>query len=347
MAIFFLIKPIEYDCLVEADSEKKYYFFITFLLKSLQVLIFNLTFAVYYYGGTHGLKTENKKCNQIKQSIKKKSLMIQVNELTFSYPKSKHNVFEGLNLQLNENRIYGLLGKNGMGKSTLLYLIAGLLKPKKGSVIVDGYTASCRYPEMLEELYIVPEEYDLPNMSLSKYAKIHEDFYPRFSEEVLEKCLSDFEMSSDLDFKQLSMGQKKKVYMSFALATGCRILLMDEPTNGLDIPSKALFRKVVAGNMAEDASLFISTHQVHDVEQLLDHIIILDNSQILMNASTEEITAEYTFGIRQTNEMGDDVLYAEPSIQGNNVIARRQEGDSETTINLELLFNAATTGKLK
>jgi len=105
--------------------------------------------------------------------------------------------------------------------------------------------------------------------------------------------------------------------------------------------------QVVAGNMAEDSSLIISTHQVHDVEQLLDHIIILDNSQILMNASTEEITAEYTFGIRQTNEMGDDVLYAEPSIQGNNVIARRQEGDNETTINLELLFNAATTGKLK
>ena len=141
--------------------------------------------------------------------------MIQVNELTFSYPKSKHNVFEGLNLQLNENRIYGLLGKNGMGKSTLLYLIAGLLKPKKGSVIVDGYTASCRYPEMLEELYIVPEEYDLPNMSLSKYAKIHEDFYPRFSEEVLEKCLSDFEMSSDLDFKQTLYGTEKEGLYEF------------------------------------------------------------------------------------------------------------------------------------
>ena len=151
--------------------------------------------------------------------------MIQVNELTFSYPKSKHNVFEGLSLQLKENRIYGLLGRNGMGKSTLLYLIAGLLRPQKGSVLVDGYTASSRYPEMLEELYIVPEEYDLPNMPLSKYAKIHEDFYPRFSEEVLEKCLTDFEMSLDVDFKQLSMGQKKKVYMSFALATGCHLLL--------------------------------------------------------------------------------------------------------------------------
>ena len=273
--------------------------------------------------------------------------MIQVNELTFSYPGGKHNVFEGLNLQLNENRIYGLLGKNGMGKSTLLYLIAGLLKPKNGSVIVDGYTASYRYPEMLQELYIVPEEYDLPSMSLAKYAKIHEDFYPHFNQETLKKCLADFEMPVDIDLKQLSMGQKKKVYMSFALATGCHLLLMDEPTNGLDIPSKALFRKVVAGNMAEDSSLIISTHQVHDVEQLLDHIIILDNSQVIVNASTEDITNDYTFGIRQPNEMDDSVLYAEPSIQGNNVIARRQKGDNETTINLELLFNAATTGKLK
>lgn len=273
--------------------------------------------------------------------------MIQVNELTFSYPKSKHNVFEGLNLQLNENRIYGLLGKNGTGKSTLLYLIAGLLKPKKGSVIVDGYTASCRYPEMLEELYIVPEEYDLPNMSLSKYAKIHEDFYPRFSEEVLEKCLTDFEMSLDVDFKQLSMGQKKKVYMSFALATGCHLLLMDEPTNGLDIPSKTLFRKVVAGNMAEDSSLIISTHQVHDIEQLLDHILIMNNSELLLNASSEEVTKQYTFSLRQASEMDDQVLYAEPSLQGNAVIAKRQEGDNETTINLELLFNAVVLGKLK
>ena len=135
--------------------------------------------------------------------------------------------------------------------------------------------------------------------------------------------------------------------MSFALATGCHLLLMDEPTNGLDIPSKALFRKVIAGNMVEDSSLIISTHQVHDVEQLLDHIIILDNSQLLINASTEDITAKYTFGIRQSNEMDEEVLYAEPSLQGNNVIARRQEGDNETTINLELLFNAATAGKLK
>ena len=217
----------------------------------------------------------------------------------------------------------------------------------KGSILIDGLTASRRYPQMLQELYLVPEEYDLPDMTLASYTRIHEDFYPRFSRETLKKCLADFEMPTEVDMKQLSMGQKKKVYMSFALATGCRIILMDEPTNGLDIPSKALFRQVVAGNMTEGSSLVISTHQVHDVEQLLDHILILDNSRILLNAATEQITSDYTFSIRQPAEMDDTVLYAEPSLQGNATIARRKEGDSETPINLELLFNAVTSGKLK
>lgn len=273
--------------------------------------------------------------------------MIQVNNLSFSYPRSKHKVFDGLNLELNESRIYGLLGKNGMGKSTLLYLIAGLLKPSKGTVIVDGYTASRRYPAMLQEIYIIPEEYNLPDMSLKNYLAVHEKFYPNFSRQTLEKCLQDFEMPTDVDMKQLSMGQKKKMYMSFALATGCRLLLMDEPTNGLDIPSKTLFRKVVAGNMADDSSLIISTHQVHDIEQLLDYIIILDNSKVLLNDSTEAITSRYRFDVLQPSEMDNSVLYAEPSLQGNSVICKRKEGDKETYINLELLFNAAIQGKLK
>ena len=273
--------------------------------------------------------------------------MIQVNDITFSYPGSKHKVFDRLSLNLKDNHIYGLLGKNGTGKSTLLYLIAGLLRPKKGSILVDGLTASKRYPEMLQEIYLVPEEYNLPNMSLANYTKIHETFYPRFSKETLNKCLEDFEVPTNINMKQLSMGQKKKVYMSFALATGCHLLLMDEPTNGLDIPSKTLFRKVVAGNMAEDSSLIISTHQVHDIEQLLDHILIMNNSELLLNASSEEVTKQYTFSLRQASEMDDQVLYAEPSLQGNAVIAKRQEGDNETTINLELLFNAVVLGKLK
>jgi len=192
----------------------------------------------------------------------------------------------------------------------------------------------------------VPEEYDLPDMSLKTFIKINRPFYPRFSEEVLNKCLTAFEMPTKLHLKKLSMGQKKKVYMSFALATGTRFLLMDEPTNGLDIPSKSLFRRVIAENMTDDRTLIISTHQVHDVEQLLDHVMILSQSGLIFDMPTGEIGEKFTFALRQPGDSDADILYCEPSLQGNACISRRKAGDAETQINLELLFNAATMGKL-
>jgi ABC-2 type transport system ATP-binding protein len=143
------------------------------------------------------------------------------------------------------------------------------------------------------------------------------------------------------------MGQKKKVFMSFALATNTRLLMMDEPTNGLDIPSKSQFRKTVAQNMSDEQTIIISTHQVHDVEALLDHILMLNQCELLLNASVQEIMDKYVFEYRQPSEMDDTVLYAEPTLQGNAVMARRQEGQAETQVNLELLFNAVTKGLVK
>ena len=268
--------------------------------------------------------------------------MIEIKNLVYSYAGSRHLVFNDFNLSLSENRIYGLLGKNGMGKSTLLYLISGLLRPKGGKITFDGVDTSNRRPETLQDIFIVPEEYDMPKMSLSECIKINRSFYPHFSETVLRKCLSDFELPADVDLKALSMGQKKKVYMSLAMAAGTKLLLMDEPTNGLDIPSKSLFRKVVANNMTDDRILIISTHQVHDVESLLDHIMILDNSRLLMNEAVADITDKYSFTFRQPAEMDQSVIYAEPSLQGNAVITRRNANDPETQMNLELLFNAVT-----
>jgi ABC-2 type transport system ATP-binding protein len=271
--------------------------------------------------------------------------MIEVKNISFKYAGQKNLVFDDFSFTLKENNIYGLLGKNGTGKSTLLYLISGLLRPKKGTVSVDGIDAYKRQPEMLQELFIVPEEFDLPAMSLEQYVKINEPFYPNFSREVLEACLKDFDLTTDLKLNALSMGQKKKVFMSFALAAGTKLLLMDEPTNGLDIPSKSQFRKVVAQYMSEERTLIISTHQVHDVEALLDHILILNQQQLLLDASVSEITEKYTFEYRTPDQM-DDVLYAEPSLQGNAVIAPRKADSAETQINLELLFNAVNEKKL-
>lgn len=273
--------------------------------------------------------------------------MITVNNISFRYPGTRSNVFTNFSLQLKANNIYGLLGKNGTGKSTLLYIISGLLRPYSGNVKIDGFDSAKRNADMLKEIFIVPEEFVLPPVTLDTYVKMNQPFYPRFSHEVLENCLKDFDLPLSIKLNELSMGQKKKVYMSFALAAGTRYLLMDEPTNGLDIPSKSEFRRVVANNMSDDRTLIISTHQVHDVEALLDHILILSESEMLLDASTSDICSRYTFDYRTPQEMDDSVIYAEPTLQGNAVIARRKEGEEETQMNLELLFNAVVTGKVK
>ena len=268
--------------------------------------------------------------------------MIDIKDLKYKYAGSRRYVFSDFNLSMESNNIYGLLGKNGMGKSTLLYLISGLLRRNGGTISINGLDTINNRAEMLSEIFLVPEEFDLLPMSLEAYVKMNKPFYPNFSREVLESCLRDFELTPDINLKELSMGQKKKVYMSFALAANTKLLLMDEPTNGLDIPSKSQFRRVIANNMDEGRTMIISTHQVHDVESLLDHILILDHSELLLNASVSDICGKYSFGYRQVGEPTDDVLYAEPSVQGSAVITRKQTEEEETQLNLELLFDAVT-----
>ena len=213
--------------------------------------------------------------------------MISIENVTFGY-NSYHNVLEKFSLQFKKGGVYGLLGKNGTGKSTLLYLMTGLLRPREGEVRVDGQLASLRLPEMMQDIFIVPEEYDLPRISLRQYVKSLKPFYPKFSDELLERCLTGFDMPTDVNLGALSMGQKKKVYMCIALATNTQYLLMDEPTNGLDILSKSQFRKVVIGSMTEDKTVIVSTHQVHDVERMLDHICIIDRNRVLLDAPLVE-----------------------------------------------------------
>ena len=213
--------------------------------------------------------------------------MIDISNVTFEYRKGKP-VLKDFSLSFPQGGVYGLLGKNGTGKSTLLYLISGLLRPRHGEVRVDGMLSANRQPEMLREIFLVPEEYDLPSVSLNSYTRALKSFYPRFSDELLRKCIEVFDLEMDMQLGTLSMGQKKKVYMCVALATGTRVLLMDEPTNGLDILSKSQFRKAVVQGMDEDKTVLVSTHQVHDVERLLDHVTIINGNQVLLHGPLNE-----------------------------------------------------------
>jgi ABC-2 type transport system ATP-binding protein len=266
--------------------------------------------------------------------------MITIKNLHFGYKKKK--VFNGLSLSLQAGHIYGLLGKNGTGKSTLLRSIAGLLFPTEGSVSVMGFVPRERHPDFLQSVFMVAEEFYLPDVTVEKFVKLNATFYPNFSFEQFTQYLKEFEIPVENTLQNMSYGQKKKVLISFGLACNTALLLMDEPTNGLDIMSKSKFRKVIAGAIDEHKCIIISTHQVKDLESLIDRITIIDEGQILFDQTIEAINQKVQFKISFDREEVEDALYKEPSLQGTAIVAANVEGD-DSKLDLELLYKAVIT----
>jgi ABC-2 type transport system ATP-binding protein len=265
--------------------------------------------------------------------------MIKIKDVTFKYKRKI--VFEDFSLSIKKGKVYGLLGKNGAGKSTLLYLMTGLLHPNRGKVFYNDANVSKRPPSVLSDIFIVPEEFVLPDVPLKKYMAINRPFYPGFSEEQLRQNLIHFDLDMDLNInlRSLSMGQLKKVFLCFALATNTSLLIMDEPTNGLDIPGKSRFKKFIASNMTDERTIIISTHQVQDIEKLIEHVIILDNNRVLLNASAADICRKLYFVNGASAADIENVLYVYPSLQGYNALLPNHGGE-ETLLSLEILFNA-------
>ena len=264
--------------------------------------------------------------------------MFTINQLSFGYNKRTGNLFQDFSLDLNAGNVYGLLGKNGAGKSTLIYLMTGLLTPQAGEVLFDGENVRKRLPKTMSDIFLVPEEFELPQLKLKKYVDINATFYPRFSMEDMQRYLDIFEMGGMMDVKlnSLSMGQKKKVFMAFAFATNTRALIMDEPTNGLDIPSKSQFRKLVTTGMSDDKMMLISTHQVRDISDILDHVTIIDQSKVLLNTGFADVMSRLAF--RPMRE-GDQPIFEQQTAMGSLVAVPARDGE-ETKVDLEMLFNA-------
>lgn len=269
--------------------------------------------------------------------------MIQIKNLSFGYKKNKY-LFDDLSLQIPAGNIYGLLGRNGAGKTTLLKQITGLLFPAKGECLVFDKPASERLPEVLNELYFIPEEFELPAITMNAFARLHSPFYPKFDMALFNKYLTEFEINDNAKLTSLSYGQKKKFLIAFGLATRTRILILDEPTNGLDIPSKSQFRRIIASSMDDDRSIIISTHQVRDLASLIDHIVILEGGKIVFHQSTLDISSRLSFV--QTKELDNlEVLYKEDVLGGHAVMCRKN--GEETEIDLELLFNGVVSNAEK
>ena len=264
--------------------------------------------------------------------------MITLKELSFSYSRKKE-VLDRINLEVGSGHICGLLGKNGEGKTTLLNLLSGQIFPDQGSCLVLEETPSERNARFLQQIFLLPEEISMPEVTAIEYIKMYAPFYPTFRDDICKACVESFEINLSDRLSKMSQGQRKKVAITLALAAHTPLLLMDEPTNGLDIPSKATFRRLVASLIDDNQTVIISTHQVRDLESLIDTVLILDQRQILLNKTLNEIGEKLYFGPLLPEEKA---LYSEPTPQGTIGVTAR-DGKEETAVSLDLLFNAAIT----
>lgn len=263
----------------------------------------------------------------------------RLKDVHFSYLET--HVFQGISLNFEYGKLYGVLGKNGTGKSTLLYTLAGLLFPKSGNIDVRGFTPSLRHPSFLQDIFLVPEEFHLPDISIRNFIRIYSPFYPKFNEDIFLKYLTLFDVPSHTLLK-MSYGQKKKALISFGLASGASLLLMDEPTNGLDIISKSQFRKALVGAVHDGRTIVISSHQVQDLNQLIDHLIVLDHTKIALEGDLRDISAKLVFKISNDPEEVSSAYYSEPSL-GGYALVLPNDGQHETNVDLELLYKSVMT----
>jgi len=270
--------------------------------------------------------------------------MLTIKNLEFGYPKGGL-LFDKLNLDITKGNIYGLLGKNGAGKTTLLKIMCGLLYSQKGEIEIEGADVSKRLPSVLQDIYLIPEEFYLPDFTIETYIEKVSPFYPKFDHQQFKDLISEFEVTNGKKLSNLSHGQKKKFIISFSIATNCSVVFMDEPTNGLDIPSKSKFRKIIASTANEERTFIISTHQVRDLENLIDPLVIIESGKIIFHESIENISSKLNF-LKVTDKApaGVNVLYSE-AIFGGNYLLTEKTDNQESRVDFELLFNAVLSNQ--
>lgn len=266
--------------------------------------------------------------------------MIEIENLRFGYTKRKL-LFDGLELRVRPGSMCGLLGKNGAGKTSLLRIIAGLLFPDGGSSRVFGTASEARRPEVLSDIYLVPEEFALPEISAKAFVDSRAPFYPRFDREILRQSLSELEVPEGPGLHSMSYGQRKKFLIAFGIAAGSRLVLLDEPTNGLDIPSKSQLRKLLIGSLSEDRAFVVSTHQVRDLSSILDPIIILDEGRVLLDVDLDTLGRRLRSRIHTEEPTDSRALWYE-RVPGGYQVLEQNDGRSPGEVDIELLFNAVT-----
>jgi ABC-2 type transport system ATP-binding protein len=271
-------------------------------------------------------------------------VVIQLKQLHFGY--DRQSLFANMNLSIPAGGIYGLLGKNGVGKTTLLKLMAGLRYAQSGDCHVLGKPTARRPVSLLADLFYLPEEFGVPDVTAVQYQRLYAPFYPRFDTAGFEEMMDGFELNRGTALRKFSFGQKKKFILSFGLATGCRLMLLDEPTNGLDIPSKGQFRKALVSAFSEDRLIIISTHQARDLESIIDAVVILHGGKIIFNQTIQNVQEHLCICFEKHQPDSQKALHVE-TIPGGYAVVYPNEDQDDTEVDLEILFQTVMSDPLR
>ena len=264
--------------------------------------------------------------------------MIRLENITLGY--GARTLLEGVTTRFEAGTLTALIGRNGAGKSTLIKLLAALLDPQQGTIEFNGVNVGTRGAELYSRMMVVPEEFELPKVTVEKFVRYTAPLYPSFNREQFDSYCKLLEVDIRQRFDRLSMGQRKKAYLSFALACNVELLLLDEPTNGLDITAKSALRSILASYADGGKSVIISTHQAHDIENLIDRVMLIDNGEIIINQSVYTLQQCFGFGVVS----GHNAIYSTQSVAGT-VGIWAADNNEEGRFDLELLFNAATKAR--
>jgi len=268
----------------------------------------------------------------------KQYAMLTIKSLSYYYKPNK-NILWNINTTLKPGKIYGLLGLNGEGKTTLLKLIVGMLLPKDGSIEFNGLRSSERIAAYLNEVYFLPDHSKLPDLRIEQFGKLYGAFYSKYDHQQYLDCIKEFNIPISNRLRALSLGQHRKVHLSFALACHSSVLLMDEPTNGLDIPSKAVFRKLLTKFINDERIFLIATHQIRDVDTLFDHLTIMKGGSLVLDENIYHLSRK--FKISKSTIDAEQALFTQEELSGPYYLVKNHS-ENESKLDIEFLFNAFT-----
>ncbi len=261
--------------------------------------------------------------------------MITLKDVSYRY-HSGTEALAHVNISVPEG-IHLLLGENGAGKTTLLHIIAGLLFPTEGTCEVDGEKTMDRNPSVLSKVFLLADNFTFPQPTVRMFAKYHSVFYPNFDESLFNENLNAFGLSGNEPFKALSLGSKRKSLLAYSLALGTEVLLLDEPVNGLDLSSKQILRRMIAGSMTDSRTIIVSTHTVSDLETLFDGVIMLRRREMILAASTSDIQKKLTFK-KSTVPPVDAIFYTQAAGAFHSIVPA--DADNESDVDFVLLYFA-------